>query len=125
MIFRVLDADSAYAARAQRACLARPAASMGRDVGATGLLFEIGVKVDALVDAGTHERTTHDTDYDGALEAEPRLLKQTRNFLLSQPASTNQTFQACRVPRAALRHGARRYHGRYLSDSEGRLPLRH
>jgi hypothetical protein len=68
---------------------------MGRDVGAAGLLFEVAVKVDALVDACT----AHGTAYDGALEAEPRLLKQTRNFVLSQSASTNQTFQACGVRR--------------------------
>jgi hypothetical protein len=72
---------------------------MGRDVGAANLFFEIAVNVYALVDACTHECTAHDTVYDGALEAEPRLLQQTRNFLLSQPASTNQTFQACGVRR--------------------------
>ena len=72
---------------------------MGRDIGAMGLFFEMAVKVDALVDARTHECTAHDTVYDGALEAEPRLLRQTRNFLLSQPASTNQTFQARGVRR--------------------------
>ena len=72
---------------------------MGRDIGAMGLFFEMAVKVDALVDARNHECTAHDTAYDGALEAEPRLLRQTRNFLLSQTASTNQTFQARSVRR--------------------------
>src|SRR5215471_16592241 len=72
---------------------------MGRDVGAAGLLFEMAVKVDALVDACTDECTAHGTAYDGALEAGPRLLKQTRNFVLSHSASTNQTFQACGVRR--------------------------
>ena len=74
------------------ACAAR-GINGARDVGAANLLFVMAVKVDALVDACTHECTAHDTAYDGALEAEPRLLKQTRNFLLSQPASANQTFQ--------------------------------
>jgi hypothetical protein len=50
---------------------------MGRGVGAAGLLFEMTVKVDAHVDACTHECGAHDIAYDGALEAEPRLLKQT------------------------------------------------
>jgi hypothetical protein len=44
------------------------------------LFFEIAVNVYALVDACTHECTAHDTVYDGALEAEPRLLQQTRTF---------------------------------------------
>jgi hypothetical protein len=72
---------------------------MGREVGAAGLLFEMTAKVDAHVDACTHQCGAHDIDYDGALEAEPRLLKQTRNFLLHQRASTNQTFQAGRLRR--------------------------
>jgi hypothetical protein len=46
---------------------------MGRDVGTIRFLFEI--KLDAHVDACTHERAAHDTAYDGTLEAEPRLLK--------------------------------------------------
>jgi hypothetical protein len=72
---------------------------MGRDVGAAGLFFEIADKVDARVDACTHECRAHDTDYDGALEAEPRLLKQTRKFLLYDRAPDKQTFQAGRVRR--------------------------
>jgi hypothetical protein len=84
---------------------------MGRDVGVAGLLFEMGVKVDAHVDACTHECSVDYTAYDGALEAEPRLLKQTRNFLLCQPAPTNQTFQAGGMRRCDAR-GARRYHQR-------------
>jgi hypothetical protein len=90
---------------------------MGRDVGAAGLLFEMAVKVDALVDACTHECTAHDTAYDGALEAEPRLLKQTRNFLLSQRALTNQTFQARDMRRCDACAGARRYHVRNQSQN--------
>jgi hypothetical protein len=94
---------------------------MGRDVGATGLFFEMAVKVDALVDAGTHECTVHDTAYDGALEAEPRLLKQTRKFLLSQPAPTNQTFQACGVRPC----DARTVHGGIIGGAGHRIcPLR-
>jgi hypothetical protein len=78
----------------------RPAASMRRDVGAGGvLLFEVGRKVNAHVDACTHERDLHDSDYDGALEAEPRLLKQTRKFVLGQRARGVQTFQAPHVRR--------------------------
>jgi hypothetical protein len=50
---------------------------MGRDVGAVGLLFEMAVKVDAHVDACTHECAARYIVYNGALEAEPRLLKQT------------------------------------------------
>ena len=70
-----------------------------------GFLFEI--KLAAHVDACTHERAAHDTAYDGTLEAEPRLLKQTRNFLLHQRASTEQTFQGYRVRRCDARdaHG--------------------
>jgi hypothetical protein len=82
---------------------ARPAASMGRDVGATGLLFEVAVKGDAHVDACTHECAAQDTAYDGALEAEPRHLKQTRNFLLHQRASAEQTFQGRCVRRCDAR----------------------
>jgi hypothetical protein len=81
---------------------------MGRDVGVMDLLLEMGAKGDAHFDACTHECAAHYIDYDGALEAEPRLLKQTRKFLLSQPASTNQTFQACGV-RPCDARGARRY----------------
>ena len=76
---------------------------MGRDVGATGLLFEVAVKGDAHVDACTHECAAQDTAYDGALEAEPRHLKQTRNFLLHQRASAEQTFQGCCVRRCDAR----------------------
>jgi hypothetical protein len=76
---------------------------MGRDVGATGLLFEVAVKGDAHVDACTHECAAQDTAYDGALEAEPRHLKQTRNFLLHQRASAEQTFQGGCVRRCDAR----------------------
>jgi hypothetical protein len=72
---------------------------MGRDVGAIRFLFEMAVKFDAHVDACTHECAAHDTAYDGALEAEPRLLKQTRNFLLHKRAADKQTFQASAVRR--------------------------
>ena len=80
---------------------------MGREAGAAGLLFEMTVKVDAHIDACTHECAAHDIVYDGALEAEPRLLKQTRNFLLHQRAPTNQTFQAGSLRRCDARaaHG--------------------
>jgi len=57
----------------------------------------------ARVDACTHECGAHDIVYDGALEAEPRLLKQTRNFLLRRRASANQTFQAGRLRRCDTR----------------------
>jgi hypothetical protein len=48
------------------------------------LLFDEKVKVNAHVDACTHECTAYHIAYDGALEAEPRLLKQTRNFIPSR-----------------------------------------
>jgi hypothetical protein len=51
----------------------------GRDIGAPVFLLEMAVKLDAHIDACTHERAAHDTAYDGTLEAEPRLLKRTRN----------------------------------------------
>jgi hypothetical protein len=75
----------------------------GREVGAIGLLFEMAVKTDAHVDACTHECAAHDTAYDGALEAEPRLLQQIRNFLLRDGALGEQTFQAGRMRRCAAR----------------------
>ena len=74
---------------------------MGRDIGTIRFLFEI--KLDAHVDACTHERAAHDTAYDGTLEAEPRLLKQTRNFLLHERAPDKQTFQGSCVCGVATR----------------------
>jgi hypothetical protein len=57
-----------------------------------GLLFDEKVKVNAHVDACTHECTAYHIAYDGALEAEPRLLKQTRNFIPSRVgAAAEQT----------------------------------
>jgi hypothetical protein len=48
-----------------------------------------------------------DTAHDGVLEAEPRLLKQTRNFLLHQRAPAEQTFQGSPMRRCDARtaHG--------------------
>jgi hypothetical protein len=81
----------------------RPQGQWGGISARQRLLFEIGYKVNAHVGRCTHDGGSHHIAHDGALEAEPRLLKQTRNFLLHQRAAANQTFQAPPVRRCDAR----------------------